>query len=547
MPDVRYDLVVLQHHSEKKVEQLVNDLLHLLQRKDDPYLEYKLSEALLFGANSANKTAVLEDLTQADGEKIRQLFLEQQVTTELRPALGLVAKDTSKDEETYTCPACKHEQPLNPEQKCEKCGVFGEKYRREQQRQAIYEKEKKKLELTREQQLKETRERAEAEDQQHLREEARQRLGFKRQTRTLDYAVSAVVVMAMSVGGYYAANTLLLDDTEVPSPTQAAEPGARGAKSGLSGAAPQPGGLEFSTVTQAARQANGTRSGLDPETGLPMVQGQVGGNILAMARQLAPELSADSELAQGVDAGAPAKGTAIPAKEREHLINALHPPAMSTHMGETDTDQLAQHRASIKRLIELGRPRLALVYADEQKNPNLRSWLLTQLLALENPAQRREFSNEIVTGIRNLAARTTESPDEALVLSNLAGSYTLLGQQENARMALGKSIDALEREKLPVIDRLEKLRYMLQGQLRTGNQAGISQLTAQADELVKSQQPDTPLEHYRLVVRMAGMAMDTGQMEAANTWLKAVQDQDTRLALSHELLNIKQAVISSDD
>ncbi|MCB1639239.1 MAG: hypothetical protein KDI15_10365, partial [Thiothrix sp.] len=88
MPDVRYDLVVLQHHSEKKVEQLVNDLLHLLQRKNDPYLEYKLSEALLFGANSANKTAVLEDLTLADGEKIQQLFLGQKIVTELRPALG---------------------------------------------------------------------------------------------------------------------------------------------------------------------------------------------------------------------------------------------------------------------------------------------------------------------------------------------------------------------------------------------------------------------------------------------------------------------------
>ncbi|MCB1639494.1 MAG: hypothetical protein KDI15_11680, partial [Thiothrix sp.] len=473
--------------------------------------------------------------------------------TELRPALGLVEKDESKDEEIYTCPACKHEQTPNPEQKCEKCGVFGEKYRREQQRKNIYEKEKKKLEQAQEQQLRKTRELAEAEDQQRLREEARQRLGFKRQARTLDYAVSVVVVIAMGVGGYYVANTLLDNPADTEYATDAdtgldarlAESGARGAKSGLPGTA-QPGGPEFSTVTQAALQANGAGNGIDPETGLPMVQGQVGGNVLAMARQLAPELSAGGE-AEGVDAAAPAKGTAISTRDREHLISALHPPLMSRHMDGTDTDQLAQHRASIKRLIELGRPRLALVYADEQKNPNLRSWLLTQLLLLESPAQRREFSNEIVTGIRNLAARATESPDEALVLSNLAGTYTILEQQDNARTALDKGLDALQREKLPVFEQLKKLRYLLQGQLRTSNQAGINQIVEQATALMKSQQSETPLEHYQLVVQMAGMAMDTGQIEAANTWLKAVQDQDTRLALSHELLSIKQAVISSDD
>lgn len=46
MSDSHYDLVIQHNASVEPVDRLVRDLLMLLDKKGDPYIEYKLSEGL---------------------------------------------------------------------------------------------------------------------------------------------------------------------------------------------------------------------------------------------------------------------------------------------------------------------------------------------------------------------------------------------------------------------------------------------------------------------------------------------------------------------
>ena len=71
MSGTHFDLVILHHTSSEPVERLVRDLLELLNKQGDPYLEYKLSEALLF---AESKTAVLENMSREDAEYYQKRF-----------------------------------------------------------------------------------------------------------------------------------------------------------------------------------------------------------------------------------------------------------------------------------------------------------------------------------------------------------------------------------------------------------------------------------------------------------------------------------------
>ena len=51
MPDSHYDLVIQHHASVEPVDRLVRDLLILLDKEGDPYIEYKLFRGPVFSRN----------------------------------------------------------------------------------------------------------------------------------------------------------------------------------------------------------------------------------------------------------------------------------------------------------------------------------------------------------------------------------------------------------------------------------------------------------------------------------------------------------------
>lgn len=96
MSEALYNLAITRHSSSKPVEKLVQDLLEIMEEKGDAYLEYKLSESLLFEQSS---NTVLENITWPKGEHYQQLFLEQKVETELHRAAPARKRKLKKTED----------------------------------------------------------------------------------------------------------------------------------------------------------------------------------------------------------------------------------------------------------------------------------------------------------------------------------------------------------------------------------------------------------------------------------------------------------------
>ena len=95
MSEALYNLAITRHSSGKSIDKLVQDLLEIMEETGDAYLEYKLSESLLFEQSS---NTVLDNITWTEGEHYQQLFLEQKVETELHRA-SPTQKHTLKETE----------------------------------------------------------------------------------------------------------------------------------------------------------------------------------------------------------------------------------------------------------------------------------------------------------------------------------------------------------------------------------------------------------------------------------------------------------------
>ena len=84
MREARYDLIVLNHTSCESVESLVQELLTIIDKVGDPYLEYKLSEALLF---EQSNHVILDNITRTEAEHYQEKFHKLDIETSLRPIL----------------------------------------------------------------------------------------------------------------------------------------------------------------------------------------------------------------------------------------------------------------------------------------------------------------------------------------------------------------------------------------------------------------------------------------------------------------------------
>ncbi|PIE00873.1 MAG: hypothetical protein CSA79_01875 [Thiothrix nivea] len=105
MAESLYNVAITKHTSDKPVETLVQEALELLDRAGDPYMEYKLSEALLFGQSGA----VLENLPLTESERIQQKLLNMGIET----LLQLATDARSKTENTSAADSQSEEGPVD--------------------------------------------------------------------------------------------------------------------------------------------------------------------------------------------------------------------------------------------------------------------------------------------------------------------------------------------------------------------------------------------------------------------------------------------------
>ena len=199
MPEL-FDLVVTGHSSDKSVEALVRDVLTLLD-DNSPYLEFKLSDALLF---NNGMVSIRENISQAEAEALSQQLSTLSIRCAVRPTLQLVPKEEESSQPSgplYTCPACKHQQVQTKEhnEKCEACGVIGDSFLRSQRMKEAVESERQKYDNELNKSIKEAQARVKQQESDSLYQEARRQLGVDDKSGDSKLKIAAAVA-AISIG-----------------------------------------------------------------------------------------------------------------------------------------------------------------------------------------------------------------------------------------------------------------------------------------------------------------------------------------------------------
>ncbi|WP_028488763.1 hypothetical protein [Thiothrix lacustris] len=212
-----FDLVVTGHSSDKSVEALVRDVLTLLD-DNSPYLEFKLSDALLF---NNGMVSIRENISQVEAEAISQQLSTLAIKCAIRPTLQLVPleENTQLTGPLYTCPACKHQQVQTKEhnEKCEACGVIGDSFLRTQRMKEAVESERQKYENELSKSIKAAEESAKRYESDSMYQEARRQLGVEDKSGDSKLKIVAVVAaIGIGIATLYAFNKP--DKTTAPQP-----------------------------------------------------------------------------------------------------------------------------------------------------------------------------------------------------------------------------------------------------------------------------------------------------------------------------------------
>ncbi len=638
MSGTHFDLVILHHTSSEPVERLVRDLLELLNKQGDPYLEYKLSEALLF---AESKTAVLENMSREDAEYYQKRFREFLVETELRPTLQLIAKEDPKNPDdpnaaTHTCPACGHQQPKNKQgmNACQSCGVVGEKFERQNKREEVLAREKRKFEDSQSKLMKDALDRAKLEEDERLRREAREQLGLEKKKRPLDWLVGAVAVTMMGVSAVFIADTLRTPESEAagvagskgsvaaitdanapeskqadankptdkPTESQAAAstvnaPTANAAVGAVNAAAANGKGLKISVnAPNGGIQVAGISDPMDRPTveGTHLLPGEnapvapaVGkggqinkagqvvaeGGAAAQGAAAAATIAASSSVdklalagfqpqpiigmeTQGAEATVAqagqelAKAAALTATELAELKTGLRPAENSSaqYFEKITPELFDKHQQKLDRLLNLGKPDLAVVFVEEVEDPYAASLLLLDVARSEAKKNSTAAKGDIIRSMKNLQGVASSVPQQTLVSSSLSQAHALLGDAEQAKAILDQAVIEL-RSTSPaqaeantlVLTEGEKLDLILQmakDHENFGNRAEAESLLQSAGAMVAILPADA-LGQSEALTGLASTSLALGDTTQATAWLEKISDPVAKAQLLEHLATLK--------
>nr|CAA6828914.1 MAG: Unknown protein [uncultured Thiotrichaceae bacterium] len=532
MSESLYNLSIVRYTSDKPVEVLVRDLLDVMGKASDSYLEYKLSESLLFEESSS---AILENVGQTEGERYQQLFLEHQVETKLYPALQLVAKEERESGvgEDYICPSCEHQQPKAAEDKdiCEKCGISGQKYsqkiKKQQKRKDIYEAEKRKLEQSQTESLKVAQVRAEHEEAEELREDARSKLGMKKENRVIIALGSVVGVLAIAAIGYFVFEEINRE------PDQAA---------GLVAGVVNTDKNAVSTGTTATTEGVAGKK-ITTDQALQAIQTLTGNGSKAVAvsgNDALPELaevegaSASSELAAII------KQVEKPPAELSSLqLEALTATLKSAGLnvfGYTESGQYKQLLPKLIRLLELDKPDLGVVFAESADDPYSRSLLILMIAQSEQQKNRSTHNDGILLAMKQVAVSTESEQLMPLLTAALSQAHAFTGDVASAEKLLDKAIE--EAEKMADIPQqtVQWLTRMLIDHQHFNHLAGSEKLTSKLEALAESTDSvEEQLMASSIYTQLAAISVGSGDITDAASWLKNIPGKKNSQYLQAQL------------
>ncbi|MGB1011819.1 MAG: hypothetical protein ACPGVP_19055 [Thiolinea sp.] len=604
MAEARFDLVILHHTSDKTVENLVQELLIILDKVGDPYLEYKLSEALLFEQSSS---AILDNISREEGERYQDSFRQLNVETELRPTLQLVSKEqpaSEEDNEKYTCPACNYTQPKQASAEamniCNRCGVVGEKLQKNQRKQEVYEAEKRKLEQTQNKNMHEATERARHDEEEKLRKEARERLGIKDKNRTANVLVGMGVVGAMGIASYFIADTLRNSSEETAASetievqdsgkdekqpmitiqagngsivinngdnTASEENTGTGGSKGSTGEAITTDGND-TTKTSDSSVANqdGTNpinTGMESEQATAQIASIAAGkNNPALipsqgnssqdnsqktntnAQQLAA-LSTDQATINPLSAKAAAaikkttiQGQVITAPTELATLKSIlskDPEQNEYFFSKLDQEQFDQHKLRMERLLNLGKPELALIFVEGIEDPYPASLLLLDIAKYEADAESTKLHDDLLLSMKNLATQGKSKAQQAMLNATLSQIYDFAGDKESAKTTLEHSLKLLNSKEISLEQRGHLLTQIEQKHRDNGNQDGADFMAQTLINHVAGLSDKEFVYASRIYTHLAAASMKNNQTEDAIEWLNHVPVKDAQKYLLNQL------------
>lgn len=526
MSDTRFDLAITHHSSELPIEKLVKALMELLGRHNDSYLEYKLSEALLFEGSGAT---VVDNLTKEEGEKLQERFRSLNVETTLRPTLELVSKDAGDEQNDvppYVCPACEHQQPkANNEESnvCQNCGVVGEKYAKRQEKTKVLEEEKRKLKHTQTKAMREALDRARYEEQERLRQEAKQELGVGDKKKSpLLVAGGVAAILALGIGGVFMGMQYISSQNgeQTIAATEGAEQAAKkGGGEGIKVSIDAGAGIEVDGISDPSARPTVEAPPLDGEQ-LAQAQGAQGRESKAQDEQKVP-----------------AKPKRLSPSELESLKLIMRTPSSSQKFERITLSEYKESQARLERLLTMGMPELGIVHANESPDPYAASLLILRITQVHVEQNLSASPKEILRALETLSLKFNEGPQGVLILNSVGVAQGLLGRTADSRETLANinnKMNSLLPDQVPftVAQKYDLLLQMMQDHKKYGHAAGMQLLLKQGEQILADIPEDAFVQRSQAYTSLASGALIMQDDAQATNWLQRLEDPQAKTQLS---------------
>ncbi|MFZ1389128.1 MAG: hypothetical protein WBP46_04915 [Thiolinea sp.] len=526
MSDSQYDLVIQHHASVEPVDRLVRDLLILLDKEGDPYIEYKLSEGLLF---PESKTAILENISQDEAEYYQKRFREMSVETLLRPTVQLaiekVEPDPTNPNDMHTCPACKHQQPRSRSgmNTCQNCNLVAEKYQRHQKREDIIAQESRVYKFQQEKLMREALERARLDQEEQVRREARLQLSLESKKRPLDIAIGVTAISLMVLAGILIVTTIQRKETQsiVDAQHQAL----------------------MAKELQALMKPNKVIAVDNKAESTPSL---VKTTPVEVVVEKPDPVEADTETPNLLTALSPTANLTITQADIDKLKGLLELDSANPYFSKISSEQFKVDRQKLARLMELNKPELAVAFVNELNDHYAASLLLLDIAQAEIKQNHRTNDADILRTFNTLLSRAP-AIQQPLVSASFSLMYRLQGQDSSAQSTLAPTIADLkstENDLLFIAEnkpsssaQTQKLGIILQiikDYHRFAQQAAANEFIVVAEEIVTATS-SAPLEQAEAMTLMASACVVLGDQAQASAWLNKITDTSTREQLLEKL------------
>lgn len=518
MSDSLYDLVIQHHASVEPVDHLVRDLLILLDKKGDPYIEYKLSEGLLF---PESKTTILESITKDEAEYYQKRFREMMVETSLRPTLQLSIGrnnlELNNANNTHICPACNHQQPRSQSgmNTCQNCNLVAEKYQTHQRREDTIAQETRVHKFQQDKLMREALERTRTDEEDQLRREARLRLSLENKKRPLDIAIGVTAIALMVLAGSLIVSSIQHQETKTS--VQAQHEALMSKK--LEGAA----GPNTDTVT----------TNLSEPAKEPTVDA-------AQARAEKPVT---------LDATNSATRTAITQAHIDKLKTLLEKDAPNPYLSKLSPEQFKTDQQKLARLIELNKPELAVAFVNQLTDQYAAALLLLEVTQAEVKRNHHSNDADILRTFNNLLSRAP-AIQQPLVSASFSLMFHLQGQANHAHATLAPTIADLKstdnsllfivNNKVGASAQTQKLGIILQiiKDYHRFSQTAAAQDFIKVAEEILSTTPTESLAQAEGMTLLASAYLVLGDRPPALAWLNKISDTAAREQLLEKLNNL---------